>query len=290
MKLRNILFILAFVLTILLGTSVASAAGTSLTATSTNVQVGDSVTINASYTAASWDITVSGDGISGDIYVGYTEQLNEETTNKSFSLDTSKAGTYTIAMSGTITDENGVTIPVQDSVTVTVTEPAPTPDPDPVQPETPATDPGSTGSTTPSTGNSDGNTTTTGDNTSDNKKSSEATLSNLGIRPNDFTGFTRNKYEYDVEVPNDVAEVEVYATPRDSKAKVTGTGKVKLDVGENKLNVAVTAEDGTTKTYTINVTRAASEEENIDNTENPEETPAIEQPEEKTLALQTLSI
>ncbi len=290
MKLRNILFILAFVLTILLGTSVASAAGTSLTATSTNVQVGDSVTINASYTAASWDITVSGDGISGDIYVGYTEQLNEETTNKSFSLDTSKAGTYTIAMSGTITDENGVTIPVQDSVTVTVTEPAPTPDPDPVQPETPATDPGSTGSTTPSTRNSNGNTTTTGDNTSDNKKSSEATLSNLGIRPNDFTGFTRNKYEYDVEVPNDVAEVEVYATPRDSKAKVTGTGKVKLDVGENKLNVAVTAEDGTTKTYTINVTRAASEEENTDNTENPEETPAIEQPEEKTLALQTLSI
>ena len=84
-----------------------------------------------------------------------------------------------------------------------------------------------------------------------------------------------------MEVPNDVAEVEVYATPRDSKAKVTGTGKVKLDVGENKLNVAVTAEDGTTKTYTINVTRAASEEENTDNTENPEE---------KTLALQALSI
>ena len=93
-----------------------------------------------------------------------------------------------------------------------------------------------------------------------------------------------------MEVPNDVAEVEVYAIPRDSKAKVTGTGKVKLDVGENKLNVVVTAEDGTTKTYTINVTRAASEEENTDNTENPEETPAIEQPEEKTLALQTLSI
>lgn len=120
------------------------------------------------------------------------------------------------------------------------------------------------------------------DPTPDNKKSSEATLSNLGIRPNDFTGFTRNKYEYDVEVPNDVAEVEVYAIPRDSKAKVTGTGKVKLDVGENKLNVVVTAEDGTTKTYTINVTRVASEdEEKTDNTENPEE---------KTLALQALSI
>ena len=51
------------------------------------------------------------------------------------------------------------------------------------------------------------------------EKSSEARLSNLGIRPNDFTGFTKNKYEYDVEVPNDVSKVEVYANLVDSKAK-----------------------------------------------------------------------
>ena len=95
------------------------------------------------------------------------------------------------------------------------------------------------------------------------KKSSEARLSNLGIRPNDFTGFSRNKYTYDVEVPNDVSKVQVYANLVDSKAKIqSGTGNVELKEGANKVEVVVVAEDGKTKhTYTLNITRKAAEEE-----------------------------
>lgn len=96
-------------------------------------------------------------------------------------------------------------------------------------------------------------------------KSTNADLSNLGIKPNDFSGFSPNKTTYDVTVPADVTEVEVYATAKDSKAKISGTGKKKLEDGKNALAVVVTAESGATKTYTINVTKEGSEEQ--ENTE-----------------------
>ena len=86
-------------------------------------------------------------------------------------------------------------------------------------------------------------------------KSSNADLSNLGIKPNDFSGFTPSKTTYDVTVPADVTEVEVYATAQSSGAKITGTGKQKLQDGKNELTVTVTAASGATKKYTINVTK-----------------------------------
>ena len=86
-------------------------------------------------------------------------------------------------------------------------------------------------------------------------KSSNADLSNLGIKPNDFSGFTPSKTTYDVTVPADVTEVEVYAIAQSSGAKITGTGKQKLQDGKNELTVTVTAASGATKKYTINVTK-----------------------------------
>lgn len=99
------------------------------------------------------------------------------------------------------------------------------------------------------------------------KKSSNANLSNLGIRPNDFKGFKSGTTSYNVTVPYDVEKVEVYAKLQDSKASVSGTGNQSLNVGKNPLNVVVTAEDGTKKTYTINVTRQ-EEKKNETNTTN----------------------
>ena len=86
-------------------------------------------------------------------------------------------------------------------------------------------------------------------------KFSNADLSNLGIKPNDFSGFTPSKTTYDVTVPTDVTEVEVYAIAQSSGAKITGTGKQKLQDGKNELTVTVTAASGATKKYTINVTK-----------------------------------
>ena len=87
--------------------------------------------------------------------------------------------------------------------------------------------------------------------------SSDATLKSLGIRPDkyDFSGFKKDKTQYSVQVPKDVEEVEVYAEATSDKAKVTGTGKTQLKNGKNTVVVQVTAENGTTQTYTIEVTR-----------------------------------
>lgn len=105
------------------------------------------------------------------------------------------------------------------------------------------------------------------------KKSNNANLSNLGIRPHDFTGFRYGTTTYEVAVPEDTEEVEVYAQAQHEKATVTGTGKKQLKIGENKVEVVVTAEDGTKKTYTINIIRDILQETAESNEEgvNPKE-------------------
>ncbi len=97
-------------------------------------------------------------------------------------------------------------------------------------------------------------------NTTVTTKSSNANLSNLGIRPHDFSGFKATTTSYKVAVPESTQTIEVYAKAQDSKAKVTGTGKKTLTNGDNKVDVVVTAEDGTEKTYTINIVRGEQEE------------------------------
>ena len=108
--------------------------------------------------------------------------------------------------------------------------------------------------------------TTTNSTTKQVAKSNNANLSNLGIVPNDFSGFKESKTEYEVSVPNNITEVEVYATKKDNKATVTGTGKVKLEEGTTKAEVIVTAEDGTKKTYTINIKRLKAGEKEVTTT------------------------
>lgn len=133
------------------------------------------------------------------------------------------------------------------------------------------------------------------------EKSKVATLSNLGIRPNDFSGFKPNTYSYTTEVPNDVEKIEVYASKGHSGQTISGTGTNKtLKVGENKFNVTVTAEDGkTTKTYTINVIRKEAEvkpnqeepnENEPDKNESDEETNEKPEEPEEAFGLSELTI
>lgn len=110
-------------------------------------------------------------------------------------------------------------------------------------------------------------------------KSNNANLGNLGITPNDFTGFRANKTSYSVTVPNNVSTINVYARKGHSGQTISGTGNKTLNVGNNTFNVVVTAEDGVTrKTYTINVRRKAKDEttEEKPTEENPEEDPLEE--------------
>ena len=133
-----------------------------------------------------------------------------------------------------------------------------------------------------------GQTPASSENPTTSTKSTVATLSNLGIRPNDFTGFRPSTYSYNVEVPNDTETIEVYASKGQSGQTISGTGTKTLKEGVNTFNVVVTAEAGNTQTYTINVTRTAKEEQ-IEDNEQPEENPG-EDPMEEIFGLSELNI
>lgn len=121
------------------------------------------------------------------------------------------------------------------------------------------TDSSSNTSNKPSTTNNSSNNNNDND---ENKKSNVATLKNLGITPNDFSGFRKMTLNYSVKVPNSVSKIKIYADPTDSKATVTGTGNKNLKVGKNTFAIKVTAEDKkTTKTYVLNITREEKQEE-----------------------------
>ena len=67
-------------------------------------------------------------------------------------------------------------------------------------------------------------------------------------------------------MPENVQTIEVYATAKNASAKISGTGTQKLAIGENKIDVVVSASDGTTKTYTINVKREGENKEEVSQT------------------------
>ena len=127
--------------------------------------------------------------------------------------------------------------------------------------------------TSNSTNSSSSSSSNTSSNTTQEQESSNANLKMLGIRPTeyDFSGFKSGTTTYKVTVPSDVEEVEVYGTAQDSNAKVSGLGTKKLEEGMNDLSIVVTAEDGTEKIYTIQVTRESIESSNEEATEVPGE-------------------
>ena len=219
---KVIVYMIMFFVIIMAMAPKVQAAGLVIAFSKSTANVGDTITIR-----------VTGNEVKGNVKltVSGNATLKEDTVsldNGPASVDLDVTGTGSIKVVATSVDD------MQDSETGT---------------------PYSTGGTITVEGTSDSS-----NNTTSEEESSNANLSNLGIRPNDFSGFKPGTTTYNVTVPEDVESVEVYATAQDSAATVSGTGSQTLAYGENTLSVVVTAEDGTTKTYTINITREGEEE------------------------------
>ncbi len=71
--------------------------------------------------------------------------------------------------------------------------------------------------------------------------------------------FNRETLEYTLNLASDVTSVKINAKTEDETAKITGAGDVAVTEGTNTLNVVVTAENGSTRTYVI---KANVEEKN----------------------------
>lgn len=263
-----------FYLIILISSNVY-AASASISANKSSVTVGSKVTVTVKITAAAWNLKTSGSA-SGSI-VGYNGNGKNKTTSKTYTFTPSKAGTYKVNLSGDITDANDKSSLINKSVSINVKA-----------------------KTSSNTGtNNNGNTASNNNNNNNSnnnagEKSSDATLSNLGVSPSkyDFKGFKKSTTgangEYKVTVPNDVTKLSVYASPTSSKAKYWVSGNRGFKVGTNIIKVTVTAENGNTKTYKIYVTREAKEEETIPNVTDEQNDNGENQ--ESGIGLETLEI
>ncbi len=76
-------------------------------------------------------------------------------------------------------------------------------------------------------------------------------ISGYSLTPS-FQGGTT---EYSLIVENGVGSIQISAAPVHSAAKITGTGTISLSVGTNVIPVTVTAQNGSTRTYTLTVIR-----------------------------------
>lgn len=87
------------------------------------------------------------------------------------------------------------------------------------------------------------------------EKSTNNNLTNLKVEGYNLSpSFNKNTTSYTVELPSEVEKIRVSATKESSYASVTGTGEVKVQEGENKIEIVVTSETGSKKIYTILVT------------------------------------
>lgn len=87
-------------------------------------------------------------------------------------------------------------------------------------------------------------------------KSSNNYLKELSVQGLKLTPeFDKQTINYTIDEELDVDSIEISADLDDSRAKVSGTGNIKLEPGENNIRIDVTAENGIVRTYNIKVTK-----------------------------------
>lgn len=246
---RNLLIFIIFIVLTFIPHSKVKAASGSLSVSKTNVKAGQSVTVSVSVNAASWDIHVSGAASINEA----DSSSSGDNVRKTFStkFTPKKTGKYIVTLSGDVTDgQNNKVTKLSSSKTITVEEAS---------------------SNNPSNNSNESNSTENNSSTTTTEKSSDATLRNLGVNPKlyDFSGFSKTRTSYSVDVPENVSSIYIYAYPTSTKAKVSGIGTKSLKKGSYTFPIKVTAEDGkTTKTYSLTINRTNEDDAENNTTEN----------------------
>ena len=87
--------------------------------------------------------------------------------------------------------------------------------------------------------------------------SSNANLSSMSVSAGSLSpSFSPSVTSYTVNVGSDVSVCTISAKAQDSKATISVSGSKNLKAGKNVRSVTVTAENGSTKTYTITIYKA----------------------------------
>lgn len=238
---KSILIIGIIIIVGLLLTTVSNATLTITTSKST-VSPGESfnVTVSVGSNEAGAINLSASNGTLSQTYVDLMSQ-----SSLTISCVAGSSGTITISGSGLVANYASETEGTQKaSKSVIIKQPTPTTPTTPTEPSKPTTKPSTNTTTKPA----------------ETKKSDNSNLSILQIAEGVITPeFNKKVKEYSINVPNEITKLSIVATPEHSKATVKITGNEELQVGENNVEIVVTAEDGSTDTYKIIVTRALPE-------------------------------
>lgn len=228
------------------------AASASVSVSSGQVYVGDSVTFTVSATGAGY-VNISG-AVNTSIWL--------ENSSQSFTVPASSEGTLSVSISGVLADfTTEQDVPVSGSASVQVIS---RPQSQPNVPETPSQpSQGETEDTNTETTTTQEEQNTTQEQEDKNQEekerqeSSEHNLRLASLTVSDGTlnpDFDPNQYTYDVTVDSSVRSIKINAEAQDENVEVKGTGKKNLDEDISTFEIVTSSsETEETSTYTIMV-------------------------------------
>lgn len=265
--------IITMIFAMLIPINVQAAGSYSLSKGSASITTGGTTTITVTTSGCEGKFSVSSSNTS--VATVSTSSFWGDEKGATITVTAKSAGSATITVTPVdVTDTELNDITGSKTCTVTVS--------DPVQNTTPSTNTGtsnsgSTGNTgassnkptnntsKPSTNTSKPSTNTSKPSTSTNttttvKKSSNSKLESLQIAEGAILPeFNSSTVEYSISIPNEITKLNISAVAEDSKATVKISGNEELQIGDNNIEIVVTAEDGSKTTYKILAKRAQPE-------------------------------
>lgn len=265
----------------------------SVSASSTSVNIGDTVKITAKATGPSGEqavatmtLTFDSDilqfqSCSSSVYGGGGNTVTVTGDSFTVTLKAAAAGKSKISLSGTdgviFSSTEELDSMSSDSTSVTVNNSA---SDNGNSNSNNSNNSDSNNSNTNTNNSSDNNSSSDNANTStDTAKSADNSLQSLTLSAGTLSpAFQYNVVKYTATVPNSVTNLSVTAVASNKAATVESvTGNTDLVVGANEIKIVVKAENGVTATYTVTVTReAASADSGTTGSETKDETPSSE--------------
>ena len=274
---KKLYIFFAILIMIILVPQIAFGASFASISAPASVESGSNVTIKVTLSnVAAWNIKIKASGATDGATKSYADATEDaENTTKTFSVtcNSKGAGTITVTVTGDITSADGANkdISLTKEITVKEKQVNNSTNNNPSQPTNQSTSGTTSKPNTPSSGGqtsssqtSSGQTSsgqTTGGQTQNGQttnekveKEAEARLAELSVLGYEISpAFNKDTQEYFVEVPLTQENVTIDAKTLGSKAQIQGTGNYEVKEGNNVFEIVVTAENGETKTYKLNV-------------------------------------
>lgn len=252
---------------IMLTPQIVFGAGSASISAPSSVESSSNVTIKVTLSnVAAWNIKIKTSGATDGATKSYADATEDaENTTKTFSVtcNSKGTGTITVTVTGDITSADGANKDISLTKTITVKEKQVnnSTNNSTSQPTNPPASGTESKPNKPSTGGQTSNTQTAGGQTQKGQtvnenveKEAEARLAELSVLDYEISpAFNKDIQEYFVEVPLTQENVKIDAKTLGSKAQIKGTGNYDVKEGNNVFEIVVTAENGETKTYKLNV-------------------------------------